>query len=134
MLSRLRRLILLFGLGAVVAAIAAGTAGGGSYTPVGGGCVQSNQAYVSGYNSWTVNVVRVPYFCSGGSGSVSWACLYYIRPNGDQYVHSCFLFEGAPYPPGYIDYVDPRDISYGRAVCKNEGTKAMWFQFCWAGT
>ena len=131
--SRLRRFVALLALGAVVAAIVATPAGSVYYTPLGGQCVSSYQAFVSGSNSWGVNVVRVPYFCLGYSGPNSWPGLYYIRPNGTTYPPVTFFFQGAPYPPGYVDYVDPRDISYGRAVCKNYGPTPTWFQYCWAG-
>lgn len=127
--SRLRRFASLVALGAVVAATAVSTAGGGYYTPVGGQCVSSGQAYVSGNNSWGVNTVQIRYFCTGVSSA--WAELYYIRPNGSQYPHLLFLYQGSLHP---VTYVDSRDISYGRAVCKHGGGPAMWFNYCWAGS
>lgn len=125
--SGLRRFVWLVSLGSVVAAIAVPVAGGGFYTPVGGACVNTGQAFVSGSNSWTVNAVNIPYFCSG-TGS-AWVELYYIRPNGSQYTPALFLYQGGINP---VEFVDPRDISYGKAVCRNGGWNAMWFKHCWA--
>jgi hypothetical protein len=131
--SRARRILVLLALASMVAVIAAAPAGGGYYTNVPAGCVPVDHGFWSGFASWSVNVVRVPYFCSGAQYDYSWPCLWYQRPNGETYVPNCYLFQGASYPPGYVDFVDTRNISYGRARCKNDGPAWTHFTFCWAG-
>lgn len=121
--SAFRRFAFLVALTVLAAAVFASSAGGGYYTPLAGGCVQDEQAYVSGYNSWGVNVVHVNGFC-GGSATYSWPCLYYSRPDGTQYVWTCYYYDGYD----AVDFVDPRDISYGRAVCYNDGPRNTYFQ------
>lgn len=117
----------------MIAAVAATSAEGGYYSGVGGACVGNGQAYVSGYSGWQVNTVDVAYFCPTSQG-YSFPCLYYIRPDGTDYPHTCFHFDGVENPPPYSEtFVDPRDISYGRAVCKNSGPDNTYFNYCYAG-
>jgi hypothetical protein len=94
-------------------------------------CIQPGQAAVSGSNSWGVNAVRMMGVCTQGTNPQMG--LSYMRPDGSTYSYvwascNCIDFNGT-------SFSDPRDISYGRAICKaNSGNGGgIWVDYCWVG-
>jgi hypothetical protein len=93
-------------------------------------CYPPGAATVSGYNSWKVNVTVMKAVCVSGTNPQMG--LTYNRSDGTQYPYkwaSCNctnLYQGT-------EFVDSRDVSYGRAVCKaNSGNGGgIWVDYCW---
>lgn len=99
----------------------------GGYYWNGPQCISPGQAAVSGWNSWSNNVVELAGLCNGGNPLSG---LTYQRTDYTLYTYvwsPCNCVH--PY-----DFVDTRNISYGLAICKassSNGTSIYW-NYCWA--
>ena len=93
-------------------------------------CIQPGQAAVSGYNSWKVNVVDMRGVCVSGTNPQMG--LSYLRPDGTLYAYKWASCNCTDLYRGNM-FVDDRDVSYGRAICKaNAGNGGgIWVDYCW---
>jgi hypothetical protein len=124
---RPRPLLILVAIG-VVAAVAA-TSASGTFYYTDQRCINPGEAAVSGWNVRHYNAVQIASTCTGGDPLSG---LYYVFTNQTT---NTPIWSTCNCGSGPYTFVDTRDASYARAVCKasNSNTRAIYWNYCDSG-